>query len=66
MAITVKVKRGGILYSILRRPIVHRQPDLSKAQGSRWTYGLGDDGVARLTPLGVLHTLIGLTLWVED
>lgn len=61
----VRVKRDGWVYKALCRPTLHRQPDLGKATRSRWTYRLGEDGVARLTPLGALHTLIGLTFWVD-
>ncbi len=66
ITITVDVKHGGLAETILRGPTLHRQPNLDKAKASRWTYGLEPDNTARLTPLGVLHSLIGLTLNFPD
>lgn len=69
--ITIAVKRDGLVHRMLTRPtlaVVSRE----RAEQSRLVYGpvLDESGQIvpdryRLSPLGLLHGLIGLTLCVD-
>lgn len=71
---TVRVRHGSRIEHLLRTPlVVHRNREA--AEQSRWAWGerivparQGDLGGTEyvLTPLGILHTLIGLSLCVYD
>lgn len=66
----VRVKRGSRLHRVLTRPTL-RVATTDRADRSRFVYGpvAGQHGVPflwRLSPLGVLHAMFGLTLDVRD
>lgn len=59
----VRLKRDGLLWRALTRPTLH-VTDARRAQRSRFVYGKVSTelNTYRLSPLGVLHGLIGLSL----
>lgn len=65
---TVRVKRDGWLDRALRIPTLWHSTNYDWIDRSRLVFGPCDDvGYCwRLSPLGLLHGLIGLTLEVRD
>lgn len=72
----VRLPRHGALLHLLQTPLA-RTADEHRADTSRWAWGadrepLGGDGPVRyttvytLTPLGILHTLTGLTIDAQE
>lgn len=66
-AILLRVKSGGWVQRALQGPTLHRTSDREYVDRTRLIYGPTDDpDVWRLSPLGLLHTLVGLTLDVRE
>lgn len=67
---TVKVRRGGRVHRWLTEPTLGYACE-RQAEASRYIWGPVSDslgvipGLYRLSPLGLLHGLVGLTLWVQ-
>lgn len=61
---TLNVKPNGVVRRILTRPTLHLSDDIERVDRSRFVYGPveGEPGLYRLSPLGVLHGLFGVTL----
>lgn len=65
---TIKVKRGGLVERLLRKPTLLTSSNFERVDRSRMVWGpvypeLGMHSPAwRLTPLGLLHGVFGLTL----
>lgn len=68
----IRVRRGGPAMRVLQGVTVHRTTDKERAERSLFAYApaggryTAANGRYRLSLLGFLHGLIGLTLWVED
>jgi hypothetical protein len=63
----VKVRRGGLAHRLLTRRTLWVSGNLERVDRSRFVYGPTDDPDRwRLSPLGLLHGLTGLTLQPVD
>lgn len=62
----IKMKRGNWALRLLQMPLA--RTDFETAKKSRWTWGADTllSEVWTLTPLGILHTLTGLCVEVQD
>lgn len=63
---TITVRRDGIVHRVLHRTTLSRTIRLDRAEASRFVYAPTVDGHYRLSLLGFLHGLCGLTLDVRD
>ena len=62
---TIRVRNNGLLRKALTRPTL-AYTDTATAERSRFAWGpTRCPDVWRLSPLGLLHGLTGLTLWVD-
>lgn len=60
------VAPDGLVYRFLRGTTIARTRDWQRAERSRFVYGPDGHGGYRLSLLGFLHGLCGLTLAVPD
>lgn len=65
---TIKVTRNSLLYRVLSKPTLLHDTDLDRLDASRFVFGPcpKHDDCYRLSPLGLLHGLTGLTLEMRD
>ena len=63
---TVHVRRNGLAQRVLQGTTLWRTDDLSAAERSRLIYSPDSRGGYRLSLLGFLHGLTGLTIDVDD